>query len=59
MPESSLERALELLRGAHARLVSVTPVRMTLEQYFMEQLGSLTPAQKQAGKAFAAAGATQ
>ena len=43
-----------------ARLESrPSDVRMTLEQYFMEQLGPSTPDQKPAAKAVAAPGATQ
>ena len=59
LPESSVERALDLLRREHARLVSVTPVRMTLEQYFMEQLGSSDTSGKQPANSLSAAGVGQ
>jgi ABC-2 type transport system ATP-binding protein len=36
--ESELDRALESLRRAGGRLISVTPVRVTLEDYFIEKL---------------------
>jgi ABC-2 type transport system ATP-binding protein len=39
LPEPSLDAALDALRRTHARLVSVTPVRATLEDYFVEKLG--------------------
>jgi ABC-2 type transport system ATP-binding protein len=39
LPEPSLNAALETLRRAAARLISVTPVRITLEDYFVERLG--------------------
>ncbi len=38
LPESKLDAAIDTLRRCHAQLISVTPVRMTLEQYFMQQL---------------------
>jgi ABC-2 type transport system ATP-binding protein len=38
LPETQLNAALELLRNNHARLISVTPVRTTLEDYFLERL---------------------
>ena len=59
LPESALDHALEIVRNGHARLISVTPMRMTLEQYFMEQLGSSATSRKQPVKAFATAGATE
>jgi ABC-2 type transport system ATP-binding protein len=40
LPESNLDAAIDALRRAHARLVSVTPVRATLEDYFVEKLGT-------------------
>lgn len=39
-PEAKLDAVLEAVRKARARLVSVTPVRATLEDYFVERLGS-------------------
>jgi len=44
LPEAMLERALDVLRRTKCRLISVTPVRMSLEDYFMQQLGSTPPA---------------
>ena len=38
VPEAKLGAALDLLRNHHARLISVTPVRTTLEDYFLERL---------------------
>jgi ABC-2 type transport system ATP-binding protein len=44
LPEVVLDAALETLRRAAARLISVTPVRITLEDYFVERLGQQPPA---------------
>jgi hypothetical protein len=41
--EEDQERALEVLRRENLRLISLNPVRLTLEDYFMQQL---TPAEK-------------
>ena len=38
VPEAKLNDALELLRNHRARLISVTPVRTTLEDYFLARL---------------------
>jgi len=38
--EESLDMAIDALRREHLRLISVTPVRTTLEQYFVEKLKS-------------------
>lgn len=38
VPEAKLGAALDLLRNNRARLISVTPVRTTLEDYFLERL---------------------
>ncbi len=38
--EAQLDAALEALRRARARLISVTPVRSTLEEYFVEKLAA-------------------
>ena len=57
--EACLDQALSLLRKAKVRLLSVTPVRMTLEQYFMQQLDSSEPSGPKGAKAFAAAGVQQ
>jgi ABC-2 type transport system ATP-binding protein len=39
LPESKLDAATEAIRQAHERLISVTPVRATLEDYFLQKLG--------------------
>ncbi len=38
IPENKLDAALDELRRAGARLISVTPVRTTLEDYFVQRL---------------------
>lgn len=38
VPETQLNAALDLLRSHRVRLISVTPVRTTLEDYFLERL---------------------
>ena len=44
LPEAQLNAALDLLRNNRARLISVVPVRTTLEDYFLERLaGSADP----------------
>ncbi len=43
LPERSLEAALALLRKSQARLTSVTPVRATLEDYFLARIGEAKP----------------
>jgi ABC-2 type transport system ATP-binding protein len=43
LPERSLESALDALRESQARLTSVTPVRATLEDYFLSQIGETKP----------------
>jgi ABC-2 type transport system ATP-binding protein len=40
LPEDKLEAALDALRKARVRLISVAPVRITLEDYFMRQMGA-------------------
>jgi ABC-2 type transport system ATP-binding protein len=50
LPEAQLDAAIDALRRARARLVSVTPVRATLEEYFVQKLAQSknadrTPAQ--------------
>jgi ABC-2 type transport system ATP-binding protein len=40
LPEDKQEQALEILRREHLRLIALTPVRATLEDYFLEQLKS-------------------
>ena len=39
LSEDKLDAVLDLLRRHHAHLISVNPVRITLEDYFMQQLG--------------------
>ncbi len=38
LPEEKVEAALEALRRARVRLISVNPVRITLEDYFLRQM---------------------
>ena len=38
VPEESQEAALEVLRREHLRLISVTPLRTSLEDYFVSKL---------------------
>jgi len=38
LPEDKLDMVVDVLRRANLRLISVTPVRATLEQYFVERL---------------------
>jgi hypothetical protein len=40
VPRVKLDAAIDALRGAGARLISVTPVQATLEDYFMQQVGA-------------------
>ena len=46
LPEDKQEAALETLRREHLRLISLTPVRTSLEDYFVEQV---KPAKETAG----------
>ena len=39
LPQEKQDAALELLRRERVRLISLTPVRISLEDYFVEQLG--------------------
>ncbi|HXZ27115.1 MAG TPA: ABC transporter ATP-binding protein [Terriglobales bacterium] len=39
LPEEELDLVIDALRRQHARLLSVTPVRGSLEDYFLEKLG--------------------
>ena len=43
LPERFLESALAELRKSQARLISVTPVRATLEDYFLARIGEAQP----------------
>jgi ABC-2 type transport system ATP-binding protein len=38
LPEEKQEEALEIIRREHLRLVSLTPLRATLEDYFLQKL---------------------
>lgn len=38
LDEKSLQRALEIVRNSNARLISVNPVRASLEEYFVSRL---------------------
>lgn len=38
--EGALERALDAIRASGAHIISVTPIRATLEDYFMQQLNA-------------------
>jgi ABC-2 type transport system ATP-binding protein len=44
--EPQLEPVLDILRAGRLRLISVTPVRSTLEEYFVQQTCTPTNAQK-------------
>jgi ABC-2 type transport system ATP-binding protein len=39
LPDSKLDAAIDAIRRGNGRLVSVTPVRATLEDYFLQKLG--------------------
>jgi len=39
IPEPQQDAAIDALRREHLRLISITPVRISLEQYFVEKLG--------------------
>jgi ABC-2 type transport system ATP-binding protein len=39
VPETKQDAAIDSIRRAGARLISITPVRATLEDYFLEKLG--------------------
>jgi ABC-2 type transport system ATP-binding protein len=43
LPERSLEEALGALRKSQSRLISVTPVQATLEDYFLARIGDEKP----------------
>jgi len=40
LPDANLDAAIDAIRRARARLISVTPVRTTLEDYFVAKLGA-------------------
>jgi ABC-2 type transport system ATP-binding protein len=58
LPETRLDATVDALRRCGARLVSITPVRGTLEDYFVERLGSQTPAMTAVTEAAATTPAT-
>jgi hypothetical protein len=39
IPETQQDAAIDALRRERLRLISITPVRISLEQYFVEKLG--------------------
>src|ERR1700686_5464407 len=39
IPETQQDAAIDALRRERLRLISITPVRTSLEQYFVEKLG--------------------
>ena len=41
IPETKLDAAIDVLRRTGARLISVNPIRATLEDYFVEQIGGI------------------
>ena len=45
LPQEQLDAAIDAIRRARGRLMSVTPVRASLEDYFLEQLSDSTPAE--------------
>jgi ABC-2 type transport system ATP-binding protein len=50
IPEHQQEPALEALRRTHARLISLTPVRSTLEDYFVEKLAERSAEKAEVGR---------
>ena len=42
VPEPEVDRAIDILRSHNARLVAVTPMRTTLEDYFLAKIGTPT-----------------
>jgi ABC-2 type transport system ATP-binding protein len=44
LPEAAMHPAIDAVRASGARLVSVNPVRTTLEDYFLQQLAEVRPA---------------
>jgi ABC-2 type transport system ATP-binding protein len=39
VPVAELDRALEIIRNSHGQIISVNPVRSSLEDYFIQQIG--------------------
>lgn len=49
LPEAMLERAVDIIRNTHSRLIAITPLRATLEDFFLQKLQADTePASKAA-----------
>jgi ABC-2 type transport system ATP-binding protein len=48
LPEPLLERAVDVIRNSRSRLISLTPVRATLEDFFLERLQSEAEAEPRA-----------
>ena len=42
VPESDVDKAIDILRNHQAKLISVTPMRSTLEDYFLAKLAAPT-----------------
>ena len=38
LPEAMLERAVDVIRNTHSRLIAITPLRATLEDFFLQKL---------------------
>jgi len=49
IPESQQDAAIDALRRERIRLIAITPLRTSLEAYFVEKLQN-TPAESAAGK---------
>ena len=45
VPQANLDAAIDAIRRAGGRLLSVTPVRASLEDFFLEKLADKTPAE--------------
>ena len=45
VPQSELDAAIDRIRAAGGRLLSVTPVRASLEDFFLEKIGQDAPAE--------------
>ncbi|MGH9524078.1 MAG: ABC transporter ATP-binding protein [Terriglobales bacterium] len=45
VPQQDLDAAIDKIRSANGRLLSVTPVRASLEDYFLEKIGQDAPAE--------------
>jgi ABC-2 type transport system ATP-binding protein len=45
VPQADLEKVIDKIRSAHGKLLSVTPVRASLEDFFLEKIHETVPAQ--------------